>query len=215
MIVSVLIIATYFVVTLVYFGILYYTNKWNDVNQLLTIMIITLIINFTVNYINASSYSKDNYCKVNSFKMAYNTFIAWFLILLPSFFFIIKFNWHRIFSNTFGLYFLSTSHLKDIINPEGEVTEKTGVLLNFYKNPYILIKELSFDNKEELVEKLNVLLPNEKITIDDVKFTILNQTLKKTKIIGYAIWFFFIAVITSLVSINMVLLEECMPSMDE
>lgn len=212
MIVSVLIIATYFVVTLVFFGILYYTNNWDDVNQLLTIMIIPLIINYILNYIHASSYSKDNYCKVNTFKLVNNTFIAWFLILMPSFFFIIKFNWHRIFSNTFGLYFLSTSHLKDIINSD---TEKTGVLLNFYKNPYILIKELSFDNKEELIEKLKVLLPNENITIDDNNFTILNQTLKKTKIIGYAIWFFFIAVITSLVSINMVLLEECMPLINE
>ena len=213
MIVSLMIITTYFIVTLLYFLILYKsTDIWSDnktMSMLITIIIMALGINLTQNYIYSSSYSKDNYCKVDLFKLSINTILPWMLIMFPSFFFIAKFNWHRIFSNTFGLFLIDQTELKDIIEPNDN--PKTGVLLQFYENPYILIKEISFENKDDLENKLNLLLPEENIKINEEKYKLLSKQFTKKRLLGYAIWYFFIGVITSLVSINMVLLQQCMP----
>ena len=42
-------------------------------------------------------------------------------------------------------------------------------------------------------------------------YKLLSKQFTKKILLGYAIWFFFIGVITSLVSINMVLLQQCIP----
>ena len=213
MIISLMIITTYFIVTLLYFLILYnVTNTWsegNTISMLITIIIMSLIINFAQNYVYSASYSANNFCQVNLFKMSINTIIPWFIIMFPTFFFIAKFNWHRIFSNTFGLLLIDQEELKNIIVPNNK--PKTGVLLQFYENPYILIKEISFENKDDLENKLNLLLPDENIKINEEMYKLLSKQFTKKILLGYAIWFFFIGVITSLVSINMVLLQQCIP----
>ena len=213
MIISLMIITTYFIITLLYFLILYKTTDiWSENKTLslfITLIIMSLGINITQNYIYSSSYSKENYCKVDLYQLSINTIIPWFLIMFPSFFFIAKFNWHSIFSNTFGLFLIDQTEIKEIIEPNQN--PKSGVLLQFYENPFILIKEISFESKEDLENKLNSLLPDENIKINDEKYKRLSAQFTKKRLLGYAIWYFFIAVITSLVSINMVLLQQCIP----
>lgn len=213
MIISLMIITTYFIITLLYFLILYKTTDiWSENKTLslfITLIIMSLGINITQNYIYSSSYSKENYCKVDLYQLSINTIIPWFLIMFPSFFFIAKFNWHSIFSNTFGLFLIDQTEIKEIIEPNQN--PKSGVLLQFYENPFILIKEISFESKEDLENKLNSLLPDENIKINDEKYKLLSAQFTKKRLLGYAIWYFFIAVITSLVSINMVLLQQCIP----
>ena len=115
---------------------------------------------------------------------------------------LIKMNWNRIFANTFGLLFIP----KIVFNS----TNKSA--LYFYNDPNILLQELDTEilfDKPELIAKLSVLL-GESVEIDDETHKKIIQQYYIKENVGYFMWLVLTGIVTSLVSANSILLQDCM-----
>lgn len=143
-------------------------------------------------------FSTMNGCSSQSLTIFIYTILPLFLIMGTTMIFLVIMNWNRIFANTFGLW------LVDKIKLDGNSPEF------FYKDPNILLQELEpnilFDLGElnDALTKLG-LLGN----IDKSRHEIIKNQYYVKQNIGYFMWFTFTGIVTSLVSANSILLQDC------
>lgn len=131
-----------------------------------------------------------------------HTIIPLILIMGTTMIFLVQMNWNRIFANTFGLW----------LAPKIELGTSPKASLNmFYNDPNILLQELETNDLFEL-EKLNPKLQTlgiEGIQITPEQHTVIKQQYYIKQNVGYFIWLTFTGIVSSLVSANSILLQDC------
>ena len=205
--IAIISINIYIVFTILFFIIKYFKVDKDNLNQPDTNWIIYFfIITFFILIIQNTYYSTLNdgetKCVIQPLTIFIYSILPLCLIMGPIIILLIKMNWNRIFANTFGLLFIS----KIIFNS----ANKSAIY--FYNDPNILLQELENDilfNKQELVTKLNYLL-GETVEINDETYKQIIQQYYIKENVGYFIWLVLTGIITSLVSANSILLQDCM-----
>jgi len=166
-----------------------------------------LCISFIVIFIQNIYFSKmsdgEVKCLVQPLNVFIYTAIPMFLVMFPIMIFLELMNWHRIFSNTFGL----------MLAPKIDLGENhTSSATYFYNDPNILLQEIEpskLNTITTLNSTLNELLPNANIIITQDQHTkILEQYNIKTSV-GFFVWLLLTGIITSLISANSILLQDC------
>jgi len=197
----------------------------NHVMALLTFVFLSGLLQFFANI----GLSKRHSGEVDMKVVTYSTIFPWIFILggftlalntLPG--------WLRVFSNTFGFYFLRQSGLTDIVSDlyknypdstnNGNMAKE--MLEQIYTNKSALILELNIEDVtdegetfvfpalQELV-KLNIILP---LTNDREKLSkaLYHKLLQKDDI-GYFCWYALVGTFFILVSTNTLLSTTCSP----
>ena len=205
--VAIISINIYIVFSLLFFIIKYFKIDRNNLNPPDTNwMIYFFIISFFILIIQNTYYSTLNdgeaKCTIQPLTLFIYTILPLCLIMGPIIILLIQMNWNRIFANTFGLLFVH----KIAFNS----TNKSA--LYFYNDPNILLQELDSEllfNKPDLIAKLSVLL-DESIDIDDETHKKIIQQYYIKENVGYFMWLVLTGIVTSLVSANSILLQDCM-----
>ena len=204
--IAIISINIYIVFTLLFFIIKYFKVDRDNLNPPDTNwMIYFFIITFFILIIQNTYYSTLNEgeakCTIQPLTLFIYTILPLCLIMGPIIILLVKMNWNRIFANTFGLLFIP----KIIFNS----TNKSAMY--FYNDPNILLQELDHEllfDKDELVVKLKDLL-GESVEIDDVTYKQIIQQYYIKENVGYFIWLVLTGIVTSLVSANSILLQDC------
>ena len=192
---------------------------------LLLFLVISGIIQFSQNCILSSSYCGE----VDTKLVIYSTIIPWLVIFGGFFAGILTFpGWNRVFSNTFGSYFLKDIYgMDDILaklfqgnnqpNTDSKMMEMLGKI---YTNKSSLIFEMDiadvteegakFPTLEQLASFKYVTLPLEEKEATELKKNVYSMLFLKEDI-GYAIWFWLIGIFCILVSTNTLLSSSCTP----
>ena len=205
--VAIISINIYIVFSLLFFIIKYFKVDRNNLNPPDTNwMIYFFIISFFILIIQNTYYSTLNdgeaKCTIQPLTLFIYTILPLCLIMGPIIILLIKMNWNRIFANTLGLLFIP----KILLNS----TNKSA--LYFYNDPNILLQELDTEilfDKPELIAKLSMLL-GESIEIDDATHKQIIEQYYIKENVGYFMWLVLTGIVTSLVSANSILLQDCM-----
>lgn len=205
--VAIISINIYIVFSLLFFIIKYFKVDRDNLNPPDTNwMIYFFIISFFILIIQNTYYSTLNdgeaKCTIQPLTLFIYTILPLCLIMGPIIILLIKMNWNRIFANTLGLLFIP----KILLNS----TNKSA--LYFYNDPNILLQELDTEilfDKPELIAKLSMLL-GESIEIDDETHKKIIQQYYIKENVGYFMWLVLTGIVTSLVSANSILLQDCM-----
>lgn len=131
-----------------------------------------------------------------------HTIVPLILIMGTTMIFLVQMNWNRIFANTFGLWLAPKLNL-------GVSSEQS--LNMFYNDPNILLQELETNDLFEL-GKLNQKLKGlgiSDIAINEDKHRVIKQQYYTKQNVGYFIWLTFTGIVSSLVSANSILLQDC------
>ena len=205
--IAIISINIYIVFSLLFFIIKYFKVDRDNLNRPDTNWLIYFfIISFFILIIQNTYYSTLNdgeaTCAIQPLTLFIYTILPLCLIMGPIIILLIKMNWNRIFANTFGLLFIP----KIVFNS----TNKSA--LYFYNDPNILLQELDTEilfDKPELIAKLSVLL-GESVEIDDETHKKIIQQYYIKENVGYFMWLVLTGIVTSLVSANSILLQDCM-----
>jgi len=198
----------------------------NHVIALLTFVFLSGLLQFFANI----GLSKRHCGEVDMKIVTYATIFPWIFILggftlalntLPG--------WLRVFSNTFGSYFLRQSGLTDLVvelyREHPEITDHTRIpkemLEQIYTNKSALILELdiedvtdkdgafTFPALEELV-KLNIIQPLNTDGRNSLGKDLYHKLLRKDDV-GYFCWYALVGTFFILVSTNTLLSATCSP----
>lgn len=149
-------------------------------------------------------FSSTDGCVPQPLTIIVHTIVPLILIMVTTMIFLVVMNWNRIFANTFGL----------LLAPKITLSRHENNLSDysfFYNDPNILLQELETNDLfvlESLNQKLNELgIKGINITEDQHK-TIKHQYYIKQNV-GYFIWLTFTGIVSSLVSANSILLQDC------
>lgn len=131
-----------------------------------------------------------------------HTIIPLILIMGTTMIFLVVMNWNRIFANTFGL----------LLAPKLSLGSSSEPTLNmFYNDPNILLQELEtndlfvLNNLKTKLETLGI----KGITINESQHNVIKQQYYIKQNVGYFIWLTFTGIVSSLVSANSILLQDC------
>lgn len=130
-----------------------------------------------------------------------HTIVPLILIMGTTMIFLVQMNWNRIFANTFGLWLASKINLG---------TSDEASLNMFYNDPNVLLQELETNDLfilENLKQKLNNL--GIKGSISDQQHETIKQQYYTKQNVGYFIWLTFTGIVSSLISTNSILLQDC------
>ena len=108
---------------------------------------------------------------------------------------------NRIFANTFG----------NLLAPKINIEAARDKAIYFYNDPNILLQEIDVDilfDKDQLSNELSKLLNTSIILNDDEYSKIIQQYYMKQNV-GYFIWLSLTGIIASLISVNTILLQDC------
>lgn len=142
-------------------------------------------------------FSTMNGCSTQLLTIFIYTILPLFLIMGTTMIFLVIMNWNRIFANTFGLWLVDKIDLSKS-NPKF-----------FYEDPNILLQELEPNilfNLGELNDTLNKLGLQ---PINDSEHEIIKNQYYVKQNIGYFTWLTFTGIVTSLLSTNSILLQDC------
>lgn len=218
MLISLYIFVTFFVIYIIipFIFIFYYTDSIISKNLNYTLWYvfllyygITVLIIFLQNYLYSSYFFFKSDCSVDLASYFINTLLPLSVISVILFSErLLDLKLYKVFSNTYGILLYTSESLNIFTNKQnnsGQPISDNGLLLiKFYANPILLVQELDYDN-------LRTELNNYQIDIEEENVIELKKILIKHKLIGYFIFLFFICYITSLLSINLVLSQDCGP----
>lgn len=140
-----------------------------------------------------------------------HTIIPLIFIMGTTMIFLVQMNWNRIFANTFGLWLAPKLTLTGHnLTSTGQGDNPSGYSL-FYNDPNILLQELETDDLFQL-DKLNPKLKElgiNNININEDQHTIIKEQYYTKQNVGYFIWLTFTGIVSSLVSANSILLQDC------
>jgi hypothetical protein len=190
---------------------------------LLLFVVLSGVLQFSQNCILSSSYCGE----VDTKLVIYSTIIPWIVIFGGFFAAILTFpGWNRVFSNTFGAYFLKDIYGMDEILRllfQGDLSTKPDsikeMLGKIYTNKSSLIFEMDITDVSEEGAKFPTLEALKNLSIISIPEGPEGITLKKNvysmlfikEDVGYAIWFWLIGLFCILVSTNTLLSSSCTP----
>jgi len=206
--IAIISINIYIVFTLLFFIIKHFKVDNDDSNIPLpntSWLIYYFIISFFILIIQNTYYSSLNdgeiKCVIQPLTLFIYTIIPLCLIMGPIIILLVKMKWNRIFANTFGL----------LLAPKIILDSTNKSALFFYNDPNLLLQEIEpeilFDRKE-LQAKLTKLL-GEEVNISIQSHEDIKRQYNIKQNVGYFIWLVFTGIITSLVSSNSILLQDC------
>jgi len=204
--IAIISINIYIVFSILFFIIKYFKFDKDNMNKPNTNWLIYyFIISFFILIIQNSYYSSLNdgetKCVIQPLTLFIYTVLPLCLIMGPIIILLIKMNWNRIFANTFGLILASKIIL----------TSDNSKALYFYNDPNILLQELDIEtlfDRATLTNKLTSLIGESVNITEEQHKNIISQYYIKENV-GYFIWLVFTGIVTSLVSANSILLQDC------
>ena len=204
--IAIISINVYIVFTLLFFIIKYFKvdkDTMHEPNK--NWMIYYFILSFFVILIQNTYYSSLNEgetkCVIQPLTLFIYTILPVCLILGPIIILLVVMNLNRIFANTFGLLLAP----KIVLDARG----KNAVF--FYNDPNVLLQEIEptvLFEKQNLQTKLNLLVGEDVVLSQQTYETIIEQYHIKQNV-GYFVWLLFTGIVTSLVSANTILLQDC------
>ena len=205
--IAILSINIYVVFTLLFFIIKHFKYDMdsvedNDTSWMVYYFIIAFFIILIQNTYYGTLNEGEQKCVVQPLSIFIYTIMPLCLIMGPIIIFLVKMNWNRIFANTFGLLLAPNIELS---------TDQHTKSLFFYNDPNILLQEIDpkiLFNQDELTKKLSTLL-GETVNITPEQHKIIVRQYKTKQNVGYFIWLTLTGIVTSLVSSNSILLQEC------
>lgn len=161
-----------------------------------------VLLSFFVIAIQNIYFISETECSVQYGQLFIHSIFPLFLVMGLIVIFLVNMNWNRIFANTFGM----------ILAPKIILTKsKHSNVSFFYNDPNILLQELEPNDLlsiEKLKVKLNDLL-QEDIPINTNQHKIIKRQYFVKQNVGYFIWLTFAGIVTSLISANSLLLQDC------
>jgi len=142
-------------------------------------------------------------CSVQYGQLFIHIIMPLFLVMGLIIIFLVNMNWNRIFANTFGMMLAPKIVLSS--------NQKNPNVSFFYNDPNILLQELEPNDllsRTALNYKLGKLL-NETIEITEQQHQIIKRQYFVKQNVGYFIWLTFAGIVTSLISANSLLLQDC------
>jgi hypothetical protein len=204
--VAILIINVYIVFNLLFFIIKYFKvdrhnlNNSPDMTWLVYYFILSFFILFSQNYYYSLNSEKN--CRIDNLLLFIFTIMPLALVMGPIIILLMKMNMNRIFANTFG----------NLLTPKLVFQSAKNDAIYFYNDPNTLLQEIDVDilfDLERLQSHLEKLLNIPSFRIDESLHNSIKQQYYIKQNIGYFIWLVFTGIIASLISINSVLLQDC------
>ena len=202
--VAIMSINIYICFTVLFFVMKYYTyDNINDNNY--TWLIYFYVMSFFILIIQNAYYISNlggTKCSVQPITLFVGTIVPLTLVMVPIMALIFKLDWNRIFANTFGMLITE----KIIITPQNG--SKYSL---FYNDPNVLLQELDFEILSDikgLSTKLTQLIGEEVVIGQELHNKILRQYKTKQNV-GYFIWLLLTGIVASLLSVNTILLQDC------
>lgn len=201
--IAIISINIYIIFSLLFFILKYWLNDRKNVNEptigneMVWFSSYFIIAGFVIGLQNWFFSSRDE-CVPQLLTIITHTIVPLVLIMGTTMIFIVQMNWNRIFANTFGLLFA----------PKIELNAGTPSM--FYNDPNILLQELDVNvlfNLNSLNNKLKNLGIDGNINEEQHKVIIKQYYYKQN--IGYFIWLTFTGIVSSLLSTNSILLQDC------
>jgi len=162
-----------------------------------------VLLSFFVIAIQNIYFISETECSVQYGQLFIHSIFPLFLVMGLIVLFLVNMNWNRIFANTFGMI------LAPKISLNSQPTNSNVSF--FYNDPNILLQELEPNDLlsiQKLNDKLKELL-NEHIQINENQHKIIKRQYFVKQNVGYFIWLTFAGIITSLISANSLLLQDC------
>ena len=162
-----------------------------------------VLLSFFVIAIQNIYFISETECSVQYGQLFIHSIFPLFLVMGLIVIFLVNMNWNRIFANTFGMILAP----KIIFNSQ----QTNSNFSFFYNDPNILLQELEPNdllNLTNLNSKLSHLL-KEDIKITENQHQIIKRQYFVKQNVGYFIWLTFSGIVTSLISANSLLLQDC------
>jgi len=203
--IAILSIHTYVIFTILFFILKHYTyDQTSQISESsITWLSLFFVCSFIIIFIQNLYFSKmsdgETKCVVQPLNVFIYTLLPLLFVMLPIMFFLNSMNWHRIFSNTFGLMLVPKIELGD------------GSPSFFYNDPNILLQEIDpivLNNITDLRGRLTILLGTP-VNITDAEHTAILAQHKLKQNVGYFTWLVLTGIITALISSNSILLQDC------
>jgi hypothetical protein len=162
-----------------------------------------VLLSFFVIAIQNIYFIGETECSVQYGQLFIHSIMPLFLVMGLIIIFLVNMNWNRIFANTFGMMLAPKIVLSS--------NQKNPNVSFFYNDPNILLQELEPNDllsRTALNYKLGKLL-NETIEITEQQHQIIKRQYFVKQNVGYFIWLTFAGIVTSLISANSLLLQDC------
>lgn len=179
-------------------------------------ILFTLLFNSLLGIIltNNKANSKRN-CTMNIGETVWNILHPIFLISFVLFLEVItKPSLYKLFSNYYGILYYRNDVSKIVKDIPNNNNNKDCLLARFYENPLLLLQNLNIDvhNNNNYHDQYKQFWKDILgIEIDDNINNKIVNIIKKKDAIGYIILLFFIGIICSIYTCNMLLLQDCFP----
>lgn len=162
-----------------------------------------VLLSFFVIAIQNIYFIGETECAVQYGQLFIHSIMPLFLVMGLIVIFLVNMNWNRIFANTFGMVIAPKIVLK---------SQSTNSNVSFfYNDPNILLQELEPNDLLSLT-KLNSQLKEllkENIQITEHQHQIIKRQYFVKQNVGYFIWLTFAGIVTSLISTNSLMLQDC------